>query len=224
MISAVQTQRGNDHRELGVFAKTRWKHVTQSPVKTWSVTHLMTDFPPPGTVPSGSVPEHVQRLQHSGSALGRLMRKLFQCKHVLWFPVSNWLYVVQNIRATLRRNTGGTKNKIKMSESSVEAAVHTLFKFLTFPVARGETDELWKVEIKPAGQQLKCRCISFVRGGMILFPGIFFFFENRLQRCVDWWEYYTDTVHCCPHMATRVNCSIKKKYWVPNYLKSQFVV
>lgn len=48
MISAVQTQRGNDHRELGVFAKTRWKHVTQSPVKTWSVTHLMTDFPPPG--------------------------------------------------------------------------------------------------------------------------------------------------------------------------------
>lgn len=46
MISAVQTQRGNDHRELGVFAKTRWEHVTQSPVKTWSVTHLMTDFPP----------------------------------------------------------------------------------------------------------------------------------------------------------------------------------
>lgn len=205
----LQKQDGNtSHNRL-------WKH------GQWLIWWLIS--PPPGTVPSGSVPEHVQRLQHSGSALGRLMRKLFQCKHVLWFPVSNWLYVVQNIRATLRRNTGGTKNKIKMSESSVEAAVHTLFKFLTFPVARGETDELWKVEIKPAGQQLKCRCISFVRGGMILFPGIFFF-ENRLQRCVDWWEYYTDTVHCCPHMATRVNCSIKKKYWVPNYLKSQFVV
>lgn len=130
---------------------------------------------------------------------------------------------------TLERPWEGTlgeqkiKNKNVWVVWSVEAAVHTLFKFLTFPVARGETDELWKVEIKPAGQQLKCRCISFVRGGMILFPGIFFF-ENRLQRCVDWWEYYTDTVHCCPHMATRVNCSIKKKYWVPNYLKSQFVV
>ena len=39
----------------------------------------------------------------------------------------------------------------------------THFKFLTFPVAGDETDELWKVEIKPAGQQFKCRCISFCK-------------------------------------------------------------
>lgn len=51
--------------------------------------------------------------------------------------------MVQNIRATLRRNTGGTKNKIKMSESSGLLKLQfTHFKFLTFPVAGDETDEL----------------------------------------------------------------------------------
>lgn len=79
---------------------------------------------------------------------------------------------------------------------------------LTRYVAAVETDVLWKVDINPAGQHFKCKCIIFVRGWMrdVMLEAIFadFFFS---WRWLSWWEYFRGTVHCCPHMATSGKCS-----------------